>query len=524
VLDTLLANVPEGITMAGGPPEYRIVAQSRFAHQAIGPDAERVVGTPAGEHAAQTGLLMADGYTVPRKEQVPLYRATHHGERIENEPWVVRGADGSQLHVLVNTVPVTDPQGEIIGGIGCWRDVTNERLAQEERQKLLESERAARLEAERNARLKDEFLATLSHELRTPLNAIMGWMHILKARPPTADVLDQAVSAIERNSRAQMQLIEDLLDMSRIVSGKFRLEVQTLDPAPLVRAAMQSVMPAAEAKMIRMHAVLDPDAGPIKGDPNRLQQVVWNLLSNAVKFTPKEGRIEIHVERRNSQVLLTVSDTGIGIPPEFLPHVFERFRQADGSTSRSQGGLGLGLAIVKQLVEHHGGSVEAESEGTGQGAKFTVRLPVALAGSIEADPAAGLTSAAEISLSGMRILVVDDDADACAVLKRILQDRNALVEVAHSAAEGLEKLQSLEPHLVISDIGMPGRDGYAFVSDIRKLASPKLNSVPVVALTAFARSEDRIRALQSGYNMHVTKPVNLLELLTVIMRVRKPAP
>ena len=431
--------------------------------------------------------------------------------------------DGTPLHVLVNTVPVRDPGGTIIGGIGCWRDVTNEKRAEEERQRLLESEHAARLEAERNARVKDEFLATLSHELRTPLNAIVGWMHILKARPPDEDVLKQAVAAIERNSRAQMQLIEDLLDMSRIVSGKFRLEVQTLDLVPLIRTAMESVQPAAQAKEIRLQSMLDPDCGPIKGDPNRLQQVVWNLLSNAVKFTPKGGRIQVQLERGNSHVQLSVSDSGIGMSAEFLPHVFERFRQQDGSITRSQGGLGLGLAIVKQLVEHHGGSVEARSAGTGQGSTFVVKLPVAIAGEriLESDATQGLSDVSDISLEGMLILAVDDDPDACAVIRRILEERHARVEIANSAGEALQKLQHFNPDLIISDIGMPERDGYAFVADLRSSKDIRLREMPVVALTAFARPEDRIRALQSGYNMHVTKPVNPLELLTVINRVRR---
>jgi PAS domain S-box-containing protein len=522
ILDTLLENVPEGITMAGGPPEFRIVAQSQFARSAIGSAADEVVGMPAGEHASKTGLATPDG-VAPRKEQVPLYRATRYGESVYNEAWVMRRPDGAPLHILVNSVPVRDVDGTIIGAIGCWRDVTNEKRAEEERQRLLESERAARLEAERNARVKDEFLATLSHELRTPLNAIVGWMHILKARPPTEDVLRQATAAIERNSRAQMQLIEDLLDMSRIVSGKFRLEVQTLDLVPLIRATLESVQPAAEAKGIRLQAVLDPDAGPIKGDPNRMQQVVWNLVSNAVKFTPRDGRIQIHLERVNSHVELTVSDTGIGIKPEFLPHVFERFRQADGSTSRSQGGLGLGLAIVKQLVEHHGGSVAVNSRGEGLGTSFVVKLPVAIGGqrTEELIIGSGLAAIGEINLEGMLILTVDDDPDACAVLQSILEERSARVEIATSAAEALEKLRHIEPDLIISDIGMPERDGYAFVSDLRESGNPRWREIPVVALTAFARPEDRIRALQSGYNMHVTKPVNPLELLTVIARVRR---
>ncbi len=520
ILDTLLENVPEGITMAGGAPDFRIVAQSRFAQKVIGPASEKIIGMPSGEHSAPTGLLMADG-TVPRKEQVPLYRATHHGENIQNEPWIMRRPDGTPMHVLVNTVPVLDAKGVILGGIGCWRDVTSEKRAEEESRRLLESERAARVEAERNARVKDEFLATLSHELRTPLNAIVGWMHVLKSRPPDAEVLMQAIAAIERNSRAQTQLIEDLLDMSRIVSGKFRLEVQTLDLVPLIHAALESVQPAAEAREIRFESMLDPDAGPIKGDANRLQQVVWNLLSNAVKFTPKGGRIRIHMQRVNSHVELSVTDSGIGMSPEFLPHVFERFRQQDGSITRAQGGLGLGLAIVKELVEQHGGSVEAKSAGKDQGSTFVVRLPVAIADARSADTANALADASGISLEGMLILAVDDDPDACAVLRRILEDRNAKVEIANSAVEALEKLQHLNPDLIISDIGMPERDGYAFVADLRGSSESRLREMPVVAMTAFARPEDRIRALQSGYNMHVTKPVNALELLTVITRIRR---
>jgi len=322
-----------------------------------------------------------------------------------------------------------------------------------------------------------------------------------------------------------MQLIEDLLDMSRIVSGQFRLEVRILDLVPVIKTALESVQPAAEAKEIRLQSMLDPDAGPIKGDPNRLQQVVWNLVSNAVKFTPKGGRIEVHLERVDSHVEISVSDSGVGMSPDFLLHVFERFRQQDGSITRSQGGLGLGLAIVKQLVEHHGGSVEARSAGQGQGSTFIVKLPVAMAGArnAEAEAAHGLSDTSDISLEGMLILAVDDDPDACAVLRRILEERNARVEVANSAGEALEKLQHIAPDLIISDIGMPERDGYAFVADLRNSDDKRLREVPVVALTAFARPEDRIRALQSGYNMHVTKPVNPLELLTVITRVRRSA-
>lgn len=387
-----------------------------------------------------------------------------------------------------------------------------------ERRRAEESERAARTQAERASRMRDEFLATVSHELRTPLNSVLGWTQLLRRAPHDRETLDQALEAIERGARSQMRLIEDLLDMSRIISGKLRLEVQTVDLAPLIQAAIDTVQPAVAAKEIRIDRVLDPQAVPVKGDPARLQQIFWNLLSNAVKFTAKGGKVQIHLQRVNSQVEICVSDTGRGIDPDFVPHVFDRFSQADSSTTRRHGGLGLGLAVVKHLVELHGGKVWASSPGEGQGATFTVHLPIAI---VQQDaqgrehpvsPGSTEDDSLEVKLTDVRILVVDDDPDACEMLRRVLQDSQAKVSTAHSAQEALNIFPDVQPQIIISDIGMPEMDGYELIRRLRSHGK----KIPAVAVTAFARSEDRIRALQAGYNLHVAKPLEPREIITVI--------
>jgi signal transduction histidine kinase/DNA-binding response OmpR family regulator len=385
---------------------------------------------------------------------------------------------------------------------------------------LLESERAARAEAERAGRMKDEFLATLSHELRTPLNAILGWTHLLRKKPPAGGDIQQGLTVIERNARVQTQLIADLLDMSRIISGKMRLDVQRVELPVVIEAALEAVRPAAEAREVRLQSVLEPISEPVHGDPARLQQIVWNLLSNAVKFTPKGGRVQVVLARVNSHVEITVSDTGKGIKPEFLPHVFERFRQADSSAAREHGGLGLGLSIVKQLVELHGGSVHAVSMGEGEGATFSIHLPLAIVHKAEQEalkvhPRAitlASTESDQPDLSGVRVLVVDDEPDAREIVKRVLEDCNAIVRVASSAQEGLMLVDAEQIDVLLSDIGMPGEDGYAFIRTLRRQG----NRVPAAALTAFARSEDRTRALRAGYRGHLSKPVEPSELLATV--------
>ncbi len=453
-------------------------------------------------------------------------------------------------------VPVISRSGEVIGGLffghpetGIFSEraerliagvaaqaavaIDNARLYEsaqksaEERKQLLESERSARATAERMSELKDEFLATLSHELRTPLSAILGWSHILRRGVKSEADLQKGLETIERNARVQTQLIEDLLDMSRIASGKVRLDIQPLEPMAFVEAAMETLRPAADAKGIRLDKRLDPAAGPISGDPGRLQQVVLNLLSNAIKFTPKGGKVEVVLERVDSHVEIRVADTGVGIKPEFLPHLFERFRQADASTTRMYGGLGLGLSIVKNLVELHGGTVRARSEGEGRGATFAVHLPVAVVpggshGASRPRPKSPDLVAPEfrtLDLSGIKVLVVDDEPDARELIKRVLSDCDAEVITAGSAAEALERVRQHRPHVLVSDIGMPGVDGFELLKRVRALGEAGGGKVPAIALTAFARSEDRTRALRAGFLVHVSKPVDASELIATVASV-----
>ncbi|MGN6370892.1 MAG: ATP-binding protein [Phycisphaerae bacterium] len=427
----------------------------------------------------------------------------------------------------------TQAEKEVVEGLCRLASLAIERSeAAAAREELLASERAARGDAERASRMKDEFLATLSHELRTPLNAILGWSQILKRHGGHTEDVAEGIEVIERNARAQTQIIEDLLDMSRIISGKVRLEVQRVDLAAALRAAIETVTPAAQAKGVRVQAVLDSLAGPVMGDLGRLQQVFWNLLSNAVKFTPRDGRVQVLLERVNSHLEVSVIDSGEGITPEFLPHVFDRFRQADASTTRKHGGLGLGLAIVKQLAELHGGSVRAKSPGPGKGSTFTVMLPLApLEEKKTSDPRRHPAADEKLpppadgepvaDISGMRVLVVDDEPDSRAMMKRMLEEQNANVILAASAAEALELLKRHRPDLLVSDIGMPGEDGYALMRRVRSLAPDHGGQTPAVALTAFARVEDRMKAVMAGFQHHVAKPVEPAELIAMMASLRK---
>ena len=442
-------------------------------------------------------------------------------------PWEdtfpLRHHDGKFRWHLSRALPIRDSGGHITMWFGTNTDITDQRKLTEDREELLAAERAARTEAERVGRMKDEFLATLSHELRTPLSAIMGWSQLLQQGAPSAETLEEGLVVIERNARVQTQLIADLLDMSRIISGKVRLDVQTVELASVITAAVDTIRPSAELKEIRLQKVLDPLAGPVSGDPSRIQQIVWNLLSNAVKFTPKGGKVEVLLERINSHVEITVSDTGQGIDPDFLPHVFDRFRQADSSTTRRQGGLGLGLAIVKQLVDLHGGQIYAKSAGEGQGATFSVILPLAVVRRSFDQPLHALQPSGaptldfeQLSLKDKTILVIDDEPDARELIKRLLNDRGGNVITADSVDVGLELLKSKRPDLVLSDIGMPVKDGYEFIRTARSLPEEQGGKTPAVALTAFARSEDRTRAMLAGYQVHLAKPVEAQELIATV--------
>lgn len=405
------------------------------------------------------------------------------------------------------------------------KEIRQRQKAEEERAKLLVQEQTARAEAEKLNRLKDEFISTISHELRTPLNAILGWAHILRTTKVDEARMRRALETIERNARSQSQLIDDLLDISRIITGKIRLNVRAVDLLPVIEAAIETVRPAAEAKNIRLQSVLDPAAGPVLGDSERLQQIVWNLLSNAVKFTPKAGRVQVYLQRVNSHVEIIVADNGQGISAEFLPYVFDRFRQADNSITRSFGGLGLGLAIVRQLVELHGGTVYAESPGEGQGATFTIKLPLMPVRSTIIEPERVHPSVEgsvpfddSLRLDGLRILIVDDDADMRDLLSYTLQVCGAQVTNTATAEEAISILtnSSIPQDILISDIGMPNEDGYALLRRVRALKPEQGGTIPAIALTAFARTLDRTAALLAGFQSHVAKPVEPAELIAVI--------
>ncbi len=548
--------------------------------QTVTDAATQLSGAQFGVFFCRTSVADTDAYTVCAvsgalgqgfdalgdSSAAPIAAPTFRGEAViriadvredprnHGEMALPRGnAAGRPLVSSYLAVPVVAPSGRVIGGLFFGhekRDVFTERSERlivgvagqaaiaidnarlyedakqsaEERARLLDAERSARAEVERVSLVKDEFLATLSHELRTPLNAMLGWSGILLSRSEGDSEMHRGLETIARNARAQAQLIEDLLDMNRIVSGKIRLDVQRLELAPIVEAALDSVRPSVEAKSIAIRRTMDPNAGPVFGDPNRLQQIVWNLLTNAVKFTPKGGKIDLIVQRVNSHVEIAVHDSGMGISAEFLPHLFERFRQADSSTTRKYGGLGLGLSIVKQLVELHGGSVKAESAGEGGGATFTVVLPLRAVHDLTSSPREHPTTeraqavrALDVSLAGIKVLVIDDEEDARELVKSVLAHAEAHVLTAASAERGLVVVQSYRPDVIVSDIGMPERDGYQFIADVRSLSPADGGRTPAIALTAFARSEDRTRAMLAGYQVHVSKPIEPSELVATIM-------
>jgi PAS domain S-box-containing protein len=480
--------------------------------------AERVLGYTAEEVIGRHVSMLMPPELV---EDMPrILDRIRRGEKVDHYQTKRQRKDGAIIDVSLTVSPIRDAVGRIIGASKIGRDVTAEKRAREEREELLRAAEAAKAETEAASHMKDEFLATLSHELRTPLNAIIGWVSILSSGRVGPEDFQTGLEVIGRNARAQAQLVEDLLDVSRIISKNFRLDVRRVSLVEVIEAAIAAVMPVAEAKGVRITKVLDSLAGPVSGDPVRLQQVVWNLLSNAVKFTPQGGRVQVLLERVNSHVEITVIDTGFGISPEFLPHVFDRFRQADSSTTRRHSGLGLGLTIVKELTELQGGSVRAKSPGEGQGATFVVTLPITVVHRDTPDQVRPKEheedefSCTEESLSGIRVLVVDDESDARHLLRQVLTACGAEVAEAASAAEALRLIESSSPDILVSDIGMPNVDGYDLIRQVRTRLAAK--ALPAAALTAFARSEDRRRALLAGFQTHVAKPVDPAELVAVV--------
>jgi hypothetical protein len=470
--------------------------------------------------------------------------------------------EGSTRWVQIRSSPMLSAQGQLLGHVGTVEDITDRKLAEEARAQFIR-EQAARQQAEATNRMKDEFLATLSHELRTPLNSILGWATLLRTRSFEEATVTRALETIERNAKSQAQLIDDILDVSRLIRGKLRLNLCWINFLPVIETAVDSVRPAAEAKGIQLEAIItsSPDIAVesslslssledrdtdeptetaslngelrgsfvLKGDLNRLQQIVWNLLSNAIKFTPKGGRVEVRLERVGSYIQLKVSDTGMGITKEFLPYVFERFRQADSTTTRSHGGLGLGLAIVRHLVELHGGTIYADSEGEGKGAMFTVKLP--LLGSTPSRqscleqpelPPEQNNSSIETSitpsgnLSGLQILIVDDDPDVRDLLIAVLEESGAKGTGVASVKEAIAVLERFQPDVLISDIGMPLEDGYSLIRKVRELEAQRGGFLPAIALTAYTREEDSKQAIASGFQMHLSKPVDTTNLIMVI--------
>jgi PAS domain S-box-containing protein len=432
----------------------------------------------------------------------------------------MRRTDGTYRWHLHQALPLKDEQGQVIKWFGTATDIEDQKQIEQQRTLILQQEQKAREAAEKANRIKDEFLAVLSHELRSPLNPILGWAKLLQTRKFAQTDINTALATIERNAKLQVQLIDDLLDVSRILQGKLNLNIAPVNLVAVIEAAIETVRLAAEAKDIQIQTMLDSSVGQVLGDSSRLQQVVWNLLTNAVKFTPEGGKVNIQVECIDTQAQITVSDTGRGISPDFLPHVFEYFRQADSTTTRKFGGLGLGLAIVHHLVELHGGTVWAESPGIGQGATFTVRLPLVkkdLTSASATNTLASKTSPSTSILIGIQILVVDDDADSCDFHTFVLEQVGASVTAVASAKEALQVLVESPPDILLSDIGLPEMDGYMLMRQVKALQTAQKRQIPAIALTAYAGEINQRQALSAGYQMHLAKPVEPEELVKAIV-------
>jgi PAS domain S-box-containing protein len=484
--------------------------------------AERILGYHEAEVLGQPSSIIFTPEDIEQGEDEKEVNTALAEGRAEDERWHIR-KDGTRFWASGMLTPLRDERGQLRGFAKILRDFTERKRAEEERAQLLAREQEARAQAEAANRLKDEFLATLSHELRSPLNAMLGWIRLLNSRKFDEKTTARAMETIERSAKSQAQLVEDLLDVSRIIRGQLRLNIRPIELISAIEAAIETVRPAAEAKEIGIQTRLDPVAGLVAGDSDRLQQIVWNLLSNAIKFTPKGGRVDVRLERVNSHVEITVTDTGQGISPEFVPYVFERFRQADSSITRSYSGLGLGLAIVRHLVELHGGTVRADSPGEGQGATFTVKLPL-MSLRVKSDRGERVHSSVEsgepsgnlLLLNGVRVLIVDDETDSREVLTATLEQVGAEVTAVASASEALDAITQLTPDVLVSDIGMPLEDGYSLIRKVRQLKAEQGGQIPAIALTAYARPEDRMRAIAAGFQMHIAKPLEPAELVTMV--------
>jgi PAS domain S-box-containing protein len=485
--------------------------------QTWNPGAARLFGYSPAETIGRSVTMLIPPESV--QEEVEILNRIRRGQHIEHYETVRIDKTGRRLDISLSISPVRDARGRIVGASKIARDITDQKQAQKAYEQLLAREQEARAEAETANRAKDDFLATLSHELRTPLNSILGWAQVLGGAQSDPAIVSRALDTIIRNAKQQARLIDDLLDLSRILGGRMRLNMQSVDVVASVSTAIESIRPAAVEKELELRTDFDAGAGPVRGDPERLQQVFWNLLTNAVKFSPLHGRIDVRVQRVRSKVTVTIRDTGIGIRPEMLPVIFERFRQADSSVTRAHGGMGLGLAIVRELVDMHGGQVEASSPGEGKGSTFSVRLPVAPLWQAPGRERANL--AVMTRCDGVRALVVDDEADGRELLKLYLAQCGGDVVAVESAAQALDVIAQLRPDVLVSDIAMPVMDGYELIQRVRAL--PGGHGIPAIALTAHANADARTEALRAGYDIYLTKPVDGAELSAVVSRLgRRP--
>ena len=480
------------------------------------PGAEKLFGYEAAEMIGKpiSTLIPSD----QPDEEPNILRRIRSGLSVDHYETKRQTKDGRIIDISLTVSPIRDSQGKIIGASKIARDIT-------EKKRIEEREREAKQRTEALSRSKDEFIATVSHELRTPMTAILGWVRMLASGQLKLDAQKKALEVIERNARSQAQLIEDLLDMSRIISGKLKLTMTQVDLSTIIAAVVESHRPTAEVKSIRVRMSIDSAVKSVIGDEERLRQVLWNLLSNALKFTGSGGQVQISLDQVRSSARISVIDNGIGIKPEFLPYVFDRFSQADSSITRFHGGLGMGLSIVKSIVEHHGGQVSVSSAGEGKGATFTVILPLVTLASRREEEFVSTEALLDESLTysrdlvGLKLLVVDDEPDTCEMLSFLLERCGAEVRTARSAIEALEQLKTWSPNVLICDIGMPAIDGYELIRRIRSDETLRNSQIPAVALTALTRIEDRVKALSAGYQMHVAKPIEPVELVSMIASV-----
>jgi len=511
-LETLMEITPVALWIAHDPQCHQMTA-NRTAYELMRlPPGSITTSTPADGGYPFQFKQRRNGVEIS-PDDLPIQKAARTGEEVLDELEFVF-EDGTVLYIYGRAIPLRNESGEVRGVMGAFIDITERRRAEQEREELLAQERLAREEAEAANRIKDEFLAVLSHELRSPLNPILGWSKLLQTRKLDEKMTKQALETIERNARLQTQLIEDLLDVSRILQGKLILNRTPVPLAATIEAALETVKLAVEAKNIQIQKVFAPSIKQIIGDSARIQQVVWNLLSNAVKFTPSGGTVEIRLEQVNSSAQIQVRDTGIGISREFLPYVFDYFRQEDGKTTRKFGGLGLGLAIVRHLTELHGGTVKAESLGEGLGAIFTVKLP--LMAVVNNIPESNQKSDDVADLTGLQVLAVDDEPDIRDLVAFILEQAGAEVRIAKSGIEALNLLSQSLPDLIICDVGMPDMDGYMLMRQIRMRPPEKGGKIPAIALTAYAGEIDQKQAIASGFQLHLAKPIDPADLIRAI--------